>query len=64
MYMDNYYPSMKLAEHILNKYGWMVVGTIVSTDKKSRVYEDIPFLKLFNGARNTVLCGWSCVKMP
>ena len=36
------------------KYGWTIVGTIVSADKKSRVDEDILFLKLSNGTRNGV----------
>ena len=48
LYMDNNYIFKKLAKHIFNKYGWMVLGTIVPTEKKSRVYEDILFLKPSN----------------
>ena len=36
---------------MFKKYGWTIVGTIVPTDKKSREDEDIPFLKLSNGAK-------------
>ena len=49
---------MALAKHIFEKYGWMIVGTITPTDKKSRSDHDIPFLKLSNGARNEVERGW------
>ena len=58
LYTDNYYTSVKLAKHMFLKYGWTIVGTIISTDKKSREDEDIPFLKLSNGARNGVKRGW------
>ena len=58
LYTDNYYTSVKLVKHMFIKYGWSVVGTIVPTDKKSRQDEDIPFLKLSNGARNSVKRGW------
>jgi len=34
------------------------MGSIVSTDKKSRQDEDFPFLKLSNGARLGVKRGW------
>ena len=34
------------------------MGTITPTDKKSRADEDIPFLKLSNGARNMIPRGW------
>ena len=34
------------------------MGTIKSTDKKSRADEDFPFLKLSNGARDGVKRGW------
>ena len=37
---------------MFDKYGWTIVGTIVPTAKKSREDEDIPFLKLSNGAKN------------
>ena len=58
LYTDNYYTSVKLAKHMFNEYGWTIVGTISPTDKKSRADEDIPFLKLSNGARNGVKRGW------
>ena len=54
MYTDNYFTSVKLTNHMFKKYGWTIVGTIVPTDKKSREDEDIPFLKLSNGAKNGV----------
>jgi hypothetical protein len=43
---------------MFNEYGWTIVGTISPTDKKSRADEDVPFLKLSNGARNGVKRGW------
>ena len=43
---------------MFNEYGWTIFDTISPTDKKSRVDEDIPFLKLSNSARNGVKCGW------
>ena len=43
---------------MFEKFGWTIVGTIVPTDKKSRADEDVPFLKLSNGARNGVKRGW------
>jgi hypothetical protein len=36
----------------------MIVGTVVPTDKKTRVDYDIPFCKLLNGAKNEVKHGW------
>ena len=58
LYTDNYYTSVKLAKHMFKKYGWTIVGTVVPTDKKSISDEDIPFLKLSNGARKMVNRGW------
>lgn len=58
MYTDNFYTSVALAKYMLVHYGWTIVGTIVPTDKKSREDEDIPFLKLSNGARLGVERGW------
>ena len=58
LYTDNYYTSVKLAKHMFEKYGWTIVGTISATDKKSRQDEDIPFLKLSNGARDKIERGW------
>ena len=58
LYTDNYYTSIKLAKHMFDKYGWSVVGTTVPTEKKDRQAEDFPFLKLSNGARNSVHRGW------
>ena len=43
---------------MFTKFGWTILGTIVPTDKKSRADEDVPFLKLPNGARNGVKRGW------
>ena len=39
-------------------YSWFTAGTIVPTDKKSRAGEDVPFLKLSNGAKLGVERGW------
>jgi len=55
---DNYYTSVKVAKDMFEEYGWAIVGIIIPTDKKSREDEDIPFLKLSNGARNRVKRGW------
>jgi hypothetical protein len=52
IYSDNYYTSIKLAKHLYKEYTWSLVGTIVPTDKKQRADEDVPFIKLSNGARN------------
>jgi len=60
LYTDNYYTSVKLAKESFEKYGWTIVGTISPTDKKSREDEDIPFIKLSNGARLGVEHGWLC----
>ena len=57
LYTNNYYTSMALAKHMFENYGWTIVGTICTTDKKSRQNHDIPFLKLSNGARNGVKRG-------
>ena len=43
---------------MFEKYGWTIVGTILTTDKKSHQDKDIPFLKLSNGTRNNVKRGW------
>ena len=58
LYTDNWYTSVRLAQHMFEKYGWTTCGTIVPTDKKSRQDLDIPFLKLSNGAKNSVERGW------
>jgi hypothetical protein len=55
---DNYYTTVKLAIHMWVKYGWTIVGTIVSTDKVTRTNHDIPFLKLSQGARMECRRGW------
>ena len=36
LYTVNYCTSVKLAKHMITKYGWTIVGTIVPTEKKSR----------------------------
>jgi len=58
IYRNNYYSSIKLAKQMSEEYSWTIVGTIVPTDKKSWEDEDIPFLKLSNGARNRVKMCW------
>ena len=49
---------MKLAKHLYENYNWLLVGTIVPTENNQRADEDIPFLKLSNGARNMLSRGW------
>ena len=58
LYTDNYYTSIKLAKHMFEQYGWTMIGTFVPSEKKHREKEDFPFLKLSNGARNSVARGW------
>ena len=58
LYTDNWYTSVKLAIHLFQTFGWTMVGTISPTDKKSREDLDVPFLKLSNGARDSVKRGW------
>ncbi len=60
LYSDNYYTSVKMAKHLYKKYWWTLVGTVVPTEKTSRSDEDLPFVKLSNGARNKLRRGWFC----
>ncbi len=55
---DNYYTTVKLAKHMVEQYGWTIVGTIVPTDKVTRADNNFPFLKLSQGARNEVERAW------
>jgi hypothetical protein len=48
------------AQHLFKKYRWMMVGTIVPTDKETHEDHDIPFLKLSNRGRNGLERGWFC----
>ena len=57
LYTDNNYILVKFSKHFFVEYGYILVGTINITDKKLRQDHDIPFLKLSNGARNTVKRG-------
>jgi hypothetical protein len=47
-------------EDVKDKYRWTLVGTVVLTKKTSRSDEDLPFVKLSNGARNKLRRGWFC----
>jgi hypothetical protein len=58
LYTNNYYTSITPVKHFIEKYRWTLVGTIVPTDKKTHEDHDIPFLKLFNGARNQLDRNW------
>ena len=58
LHTNNYYTSVKLVKRIFVKYGWTIIGMILTTDKKSHQDKDIPFLKLSNGARNSIKRGW------
>ena len=60
MYMRVYICALPefVGMQVFDQYGWTIVSTIVPTDKKSREYDLIPFLKLSNGARNGVKRGW------
>ena len=59
LYIDNWYTSISLAKYLYEKYKWLVNGTITPTDKKTRSGDDIPFLKLSNGALLKVKRGWN-----
>ena len=66
LYADNYYTSMDLARFLRETWKWNMCGTITPTDKQSRADEDIPFLRLSNGARNSIPRGWfreACIKL-
>ncbi len=56
--LDNFYTTANLAWHMFERYGWTLVGTVVPTDKKTRVDNDNLFCKLSNGAKNEVKHGW------
>ena len=58
LYTDNWYTGMELCKQFFERYGWTVVGTITSTDKKARADEDIPFLKMSKGALLGLERGW------
>jgi hypothetical protein len=58
LFTDNYYTSVSLAEHLFVNYEWTLCGTMIPTDKKTRLRRDVLFLKLSNGARNAVPRGW------
>ena len=58
LYTDNYYTSVALARHFMDRYGWCIVGTFNASDKKSHSDLDFPFLKLSRGARDSVARGW------
>lgn len=58
LYTDNYYTSVKLARYFFEEFGWTITGTYSPTDKKSRQDEDFPFLRLSQGARDSVKRGW------
>ena len=58
LYTDNYYTSMKLAKYTFENYHLIIVGTMNTTDKKLRQDRNFPYLKLSNGARNKLGCGW------
>jgi hypothetical protein len=53
--------SVKIAKHLYEKYRWTLIGTVVPTEKTSYSDdEDLPFVKLSNGARNKLRRGWFC----
>ena len=56
-YTDNY-SSVKLAKHLYENHGWILVGTISPTKKNHREKEDFIFSTLSNGTLNTMLRGW------
>ena len=59
LYTNNYYTPMEIAKHMLNEYGWTIVGTILPTDNKSRADHDITFLEFLNEERNGFQRGWN-----
>ncbi len=62
VYSDNYYMSKKLAKHLYENYTWSLIGTIVLMEKKQQAGEDIPFLKLSNGARNELILSFPVLR--
>ena len=58
MYADNYYTSVKLARYFFDEFGWTITGTYSPTNKKSRQDEDFAFLRLSQGACDSVKRGW------
>jgi len=50
LYTDNFYTSIPLMEHCYSKYGFLLVGTFVLSNKLSRTARDFPFHKLSNAA--------------
>ena len=59
LYCDNLYTSLSLAEKLFLKFHWLLVGTVVPTEKKTREDYDIPFHKLSSKGLDTVVRGWS-----
>jgi hypothetical protein len=49
-----------MAKHLYKKYQLTLVGTVIPTEKTSCSDEDLPFVKLSNGARNKLRSGWFC----
>ena len=58
LYTDNWYTSIALAKYLYEEYGWTIVGTITPTAKVDRKGDDVPFIKLSNGAMVEVERGW------
>ncbi len=58
LYINNWYTSLSLAKDLYENFSWTMLGTITPTEKKKRTGEDIPFIKLSNGALNDVTRGW------
>ena len=54
LYTHNWYTSVQLAKVLYEKYKWLMVGTITPTEKKDRTNDDIPFVKLSNGALKNI----------
>jgi hypothetical protein len=46
LYVDNWYTSIDVIKHVWQAFGFLVVGTMVLTKKKSRAADDFPFAKL------------------
>lgn len=58
LYTINYYTSVKFLKVLYKNHGWVIVGTILPTNKKKCNREDFPFANISNGASNMVPRGW------
>ena len=58
LYINDWYTSMVLAQHLFEQYRQTVVGTILSTEKKSDEDRHVSFTKLSSEDNNSISKGW------